>query len=154
MMRTALGYFGLNGGGELGRRADPGARIAGAARGARTVPDGAGIGTRLVLRGEVSGEGDFHVLGKFEGEINVTGKVFVAEGAQVDANINAAAIQIGGIVRGNLSASTRVEILPSGVLTGTLKTGSFSAADGASVKGEIWVERAGLARPVEVRSGT
>jgi hypothetical protein len=49
--------------------------------------------------------------------------------------------------------------MPSGVLTGTLKTGSFSAAEGASVKGEIWVERAGLgaglgARPVELRSGT
>ena len=71
-----------------------------------------------------------------------------------NANINAAAIQIGGAVRGNLSASTRVEILPSGVLTGTLKTGSFSAADGASVKGEIWVDRAGLARAVELRSGT
>ena len=153
VMRSALGYFGLNGG-EHVRRADPVERGAGAARGARTAPDGPGIGARLVLRGEVSGEGDFHVLGKFEGEINVTGKVFVAEGAQVDANINAAAIQIGGIVRGNLSASTRVEILPSGVLTGTLKTGSFSAADGASVKGEIWVERAALGRPVELRSGT
>jgi cytoskeletal protein CcmA (bactofilin family) len=34
-----------------------------------------------------------------------------------------------------------VEILPTGVLTGTLRTGSFSAADGAAVKGEIWIER-------------
>lgn len=159
-MRSALGYFGL-------ANTDAVSRVDGAERtpllrrGARgaTTPDGPGLGSRLVLRGEISGEGDFHVLGRFEGEINVSGKVFVAEGAQVDANINAAAIQIGGVVRGNLSASTRVEILPSGVLTGTLKTGSFSAADGASVKGEIWVERAGLgaglgARPVELRSGT
>ena len=58
----------------------------------------------------------------------------------IDANISALAIVIGGTVRGNLSASTRVEILPTGVLTGSLKTGSFSAADGASVKGEVWVE--------------
>jgi cytoskeletal protein CcmA (bactofilin family) len=154
VMRAALGYFGLNGG-EGSPHAGIFERGSRSARGTRAaVPEGPGVGTRLVLRGEVSGEGDFHVLGKFEGEINVTGKVFVAEGAQVDANINAAAIQIGGVVRGNLSASTRVEILPSGVLTGTLKTGSFSAADGASVKGEIWVERAGLPRAVELRSGT
>jgi cytoskeletal protein CcmA (bactofilin family) len=153
VMRTALGYFGLNGG-ESPRLLGTTERTATPARGARALPEGPGVGARLVLRGEVSGEGDFHVLGKFEGEINVTGKVYVAEGAQVDANINAAAIQIGGSVRGNLSASTRVEILPSGVLTGTLKTGSFSAADGASVKGEIWVDRAGLARAVELRSGT
>jgi cytoskeletal protein CcmA (bactofilin family) len=101
------------------------------------------VGAALSFRGELSGEGDFHIAGKFEGEINVTGRVVVSEGAQVDANINALAIVIGGAVRGNLSASTRVEILPTGVLTGTLKTGSFTAADGASVKGEVWVEPAG-----------
>jgi len=67
--------------------------------------------------------------------------VLVGEGAEVDANISAAAIVIAGVVRGNLSAATRVEILPSGVLTGTLRTGSFAAADGASVKGEVWIER-------------
>jgi cytoskeletal protein CcmA (bactofilin family) len=91
----------------------------------------------------VSGEGDFHIAGKLEGEISVSGRVVVAEGAVVDANISALAIVIGGTVRGNLSATTRVEILPAGVLTGSLKTGSFSAADGASVKGEVWVEPAG-----------
>ena len=89
----------------------------------------------------LTGKGIFRILGKFAGEITVTGRVFVGEGAEVDANISAAAIVITGIVRGNPSAFTRVEILPSGVLTGTLKTGSFAAADGASVKGEIWVER-------------
>lgn len=104
--------------------------------------DGATLGARLSFRGEVSGEGDFHIGGRFEGEIAVTGRVVVADGAEVDANISALAIVVGGTVRGNLSASTRVEILPSGVLTGSLKTGSFSAADGASVKGEVWVEPA------------
>ena len=141
VMRSALGYFGLMGAGGEGS-AERATRAT-----LRILPGAAAIASGLVLRGEVSGEGDFQILGKFEGEINVTGKVFVAEGAQVDANINAAAIQIGGVVRGNLSATTRVEILPSGVLTGTLKTGSFSAADGASVKGEIWVARAGQPRP-------
>jgi hypothetical protein len=38
------------------------------------------------------------------------------------------------------------------VLTGTLRTGSFSAADGAEVKGEIWIERAGDGRDPERRS--
>ena len=157
VVKSTLGFLGLGDSAEREAAADEPLRLV------RIPPlgsaDGNMIAPRLVFRGELSGEGDFHIHGKFEGEINVTGKVLVAEGAQVDANINAAAIQIGGVVRGNLSASTRVEILPSGVLTGTLKTGSFSAADGASVKGEIWVERAGLgaglgARPVELRSGT
>jgi cytoskeletal protein CcmA (bactofilin family) len=105
--------------------------------------EGALVGARLSFRGEVSGDGDFQIAGRFEGDISVSGRVVVIEGAEVDANINALAIVIGGTVRGNLSASTRVEILPTGVLTGSLKTGSFTAADGASVKGEVWVEPAG-----------
>jgi hypothetical protein len=36
-----------------------------------------------------------------------------------------------------------VEILPDGSLTGTVKSSSFAAAEGATVKGEIWVERPG-----------
>ena len=105
------------------------------------VAPGGLIGEGLEMKGEVSGEGDFQVLGKFEGEIMLTGTVHVGEGAEMDANISATAIVIGGIVRGNLSASTRVEILPTGTLTGTLKSGSFTAAEGATVKGEVWVER-------------
>ena len=105
-------------------------------------PGRAVLGGGLSLHGEITGEGDFHVYGRFEGEIDVSGRVVVAEAAQVDANINAASIVIAGKVRGNLSASTHLDILPTGVLTGTLKAGSFSAAAGSSVKGDIWLERA------------
>ena len=134
---NALRYLGLGG------EDDAGALGHAAPWDSRRDVEGFVMGAGLSFRGEVSGDGDFHVAGKFEGDINVTGRVLVADGAQVDANINALAIVIGGTVRGNLSASTRVEILPTGVLTGTLKTGSFSAADGASVKGEVWVEPPG-----------
>ena len=128
-LSTLLAYLGLAGDDDAGD--------------SRRDVEGSVMGAGLLFRGEVSGEGDFHVAGKFEGDIKVTGRVLVADGAQVDANISAFAIVIGGTVRGNLSASTRVEILPTGVLTGSLKTGSFSAADGASVKGEVWVEPPG-----------
>jgi cytoskeletal protein CcmA (bactofilin family) len=141
VVKSTLGYLGLSGSAEVEEDASPAAPVRREVRAGADAGDAAHIGARLFFRGEISGEGDFRILGKFEGEINVTGRVFVGEGAQVDANINASAIVIGGAVRGNLSATTRVEILPSGVLTGSLRTGSFSAADGASVKGEIWVER-------------
>ena len=115
--------------------------------GAPLDPGRAVLGSGLALRGEITGEGDFHIYGRFEGEIDVSGRVVVAAAAQVDANINAASIVIAGKVRGNLSAGTHLDILPTGVLTGTLKAGSFSAAEGSSVKGEIWLERA---EPVHV----
>jgi cytoskeletal protein CcmA (bactofilin family) len=138
-----LRYLGLHGGDSdsLTDFTTPGGR-----------PDPDTVGAGLTFRGELAGDGDFHIAGRFEGDINVTGRVLVGEGAEVDANINAHAIVVGGTVRGNLSATTRVEILPTGTLTGTLRTGSFSAADGAAVKGEIWIERPGDGRAAERRA--
>lgn len=99
------------------------------------------VGEKIAIKGEISGEGDIELLGRFEGSINVVGTVLVGEGAEVQADISASAIFVGGRVRGNLSATGRLEILPQGTVTGNLKGGSISAQDGASVKGEIWVER-------------
>jgi cytoskeletal protein CcmA (bactofilin family) len=99
------------------------------------------VGEKLVIKGEIVGEGDLDLAGRFEGVINVQGTVVIGDRAEADADITASTIVVGGKVRGNLSAAGRVEILPQGVLTGNLKSGSFSAADGASVKGEIVVEK-------------
>jgi cytoskeletal protein CcmA (bactofilin family) len=129
--------------GFTGLREEAAPRAIGASPAAAPVDPGrAVLGGGLALRGEITGEGDFHIYGRFEGEIDVSGRVVVSEAGQVDANINAASIVIAGKVRGNLSASTHLDILPTGILTGTLKAGSFSAAEGSSVKGDIWLDRA------------
>jgi cytoskeletal protein CcmA (bactofilin family) len=101
------------------------------------------IGEKLSIKGEIEGEGDLELAGRFEGLIHVSGRVVVGDRADVDADISATTIVVGGKVRGNLNATGRVEILPQGVLTGNLKSGSFAAADGALVKGEIVIERGG-----------
>lgn len=105
------------------------------------------VGEKLAIKGEIVGEGDLELAGRFEGVIDVKGTVVVGDRAEVQADITASTIVVGGKVRGNLTATGRVEILPHGVLTGTLRTGSFAAADGASVKGEIVVERGPRSRP-------
>lgn len=99
------------------------------------------IGPGVALKGELRGVGPMVVLGTFEGELVLDGALHVGPDALVDANITAIAVVVAGTVRGNLSAGARVEILPTGSLTGSVRSGSFSAAGGASVKGEIWVER-------------
>lgn len=101
------------------------------------------LGPGISLKGELKGDGSVTMLGSFEGDIVLNGALHVGPEARVDANITAAAVIVAGIVRGNLSADARVEILPTGSLTGTVKSGSFLAADGATVKGEIWIERQG-----------
>ena len=128
-MNALLRFFGLSDG-----PAAPGVYVPPA--GAHTV-----VGAGMTLKGELKGDGTVVMLGTFEGDIVLDGTLHVGPGAQVDANISAAAIVIAGVVRGNLSADTRVEILASGALTGSVRSGSFTAADGAVVKGDLWVER-------------
>jgi cytoskeletal protein CcmA (bactofilin family) len=125
-MRALLRFFGLADG----------------AGGAYTPPAHAPtiIGLGITMKGEIKGEGTMLMLGAFEGDIMLDGTLHVGPEAHVDANITATAIVIAGSVRGNLSANTRVEILASGSLTGSVRSGSFTAADGAVVKGDLWVE--------------
>jgi cytoskeletal protein CcmA (bactofilin family) len=99
------------------------------------------IGEGMTLKGELHGAGPIVVLGRFEGDIVVEGTITVGVGGQVDANITAAAIVIDGTVRGNLSADTRVEIGPTGSLTGSVKSAALNASSGATVKSEIWLEQ-------------
>ena len=112
--------------------------------GGYTPPHGAAtvIGPGMAVKGEIKGEGAVLMLGSFEGDVVLDGALHVGPEAHVEANISATTVVIAGVVRGNLSANTRVEILASGSLTGSVRSGSFTAADGAVVKGELWVEPA------------
>ena len=110
------------------------------------------IGPGISIKGELRGDGVLTMLGQFEGEVVLNGAVHIGPDARVDANITASDIVIAGAVRGNLSAEGRVEILGSGSLTGTLKSGSLSAGNGATVKGEVWVEPSTAPREASPRS--
>jgi cytoskeletal protein CcmA (bactofilin family) len=99
------------------------------------------IGEGMTVKGDLRGAGPVVVLGRFEGDIVVDGTITVGEGGYVDANISAGTIVIDGVVRGNLSADTNVEIGATGSLTGSVKSAALSASIGATVKSEIWLER-------------
>ncbi len=126
-MKALLRFFGLADGGQSAAYAPPSH--------ASTV-----VGAGMSVKGEIKGEGVVLVLGAFEGDIVLDGTLHVGPEARIDANITATAIVVAGSVRGNLSADTRVEIQATGSLTGSVRSGSFTAADGAVVKGDLWVE--------------
>ncbi len=99
------------------------------------------VGEKIQIHGELTGEGDIQLMGAFRGTIDLAGTIVIGESAQVEADIAATNIIVGGHVKGNLVASGRVDLLPTGSVTGNVKTGSIAAAEGASLKGEIEIER-------------
>ena len=84
-----------------------------------TTADQATIGKSLVIKGEVTGSESLYIDGRVEGSINLAGnRVTVGRNGVVAANINAREIVVLGKVRGNLTASDRVDIRSDGSLTG------------------------------------
>lgn len=95
------------------------------------------IGKGITVRGEITGTGDLHVAGRMEGKVNLTGTFVVEAGAEVEADVNATAIVVGGQARGNLTAASRIELLPSGRLHGTCRARSLVVREGALLNGKV-----------------
>ena len=109
-----------------------------------TAADQATIGKSLVIKGEVSGSESLYIDGRVEGSINLAGnRVTVGRNGEVSANINAREIVVLGKVRGNLTASDRVDIRSDGSLTGDVVAARISIEDGAFFKGGIDIRKGG-----------
>lgn len=106
--------------------------------------DQATIGKSLVVKGEVTGSESLYIDGKVEGAINLPGnRVTVGRNGQVAANIVAREIVVLGKVRGNVTASDRVDIRSEGSLTGDVAAQRISIEDGAFFKGGIDIRKPG-----------
>jgi cytoskeletal protein CcmA (bactofilin family) len=111
---------------------------------AASTADQATIGKSLVIKGEVTGSESLYIDGRVEGSINLAGnRVTVGRNGVVSANINAREIVVLGKVRGNLTASDRVDIRSDGSLTGDVVAARISIEDGAFFKGGIDIRKGG-----------
>ncbi|MEE8225101.1 MAG: polymer-forming cytoskeletal protein [candidate division NC10 bacterium] len=95
------------------------------------------IGKGLVVRGELSGEGNIELGDQFEGKIYLTGSVVVLEGASIQSDISATEIVVAGAVRGNLMATEKVEFSSSGRLFGNVRSKVLVVREGGRVSGRI-----------------
>jgi cytoskeletal protein CcmA (bactofilin family) len=105
--------------------------------------DQATIGKGLFIKGEITGSESLYIDGKVEGAINLPGnRVTVGRNGQVGANITAREVVVLGKVRGNVSASDRVDIRAEGSLNGDVAAARISIEDGAFFKGGIDIRKA------------
>jgi cytoskeletal protein CcmA (bactofilin family) len=101
------------------------------------------IGKGLMIKGEITGTESLFIDGKVEGSISIPGnRVTVGRNGQVAASITAREIVFLGKVRGNITASDRVDIRADGALTGDVACARISIEDGAFFKGGIDIRKA------------
>jgi len=113
------------------------------------VSDQATIGKGLFVKGEITGSESLFIDGKLEGSISLPGnRVTIGRNGQVQASISAREIVILGKVRGNITASDRVEIRVEGSLTGDVTAARISIEDGSYFKGGIELRKPEAKSPV------
>ncbi len=99
--------------------------------------------------GTMYSEGSLRIHGEAEGELHADRSIFVAEGALVSATISSNNIVIAGAVDGKVDCSGRLEILPTGRVSGDVTAPTLIVHDGATMTGQLTMRG-----PAEVASST
>jgi len=102
------------------------------------------IGPSIQIKGELQGDEDLTIDGRVEGKIDLRDhNLTIGPNGKIKADLYANAIIVAGDVTGNAFAAERVEIAPTGRLTGDIASPRITIADGAHFKGSVDMERAG-----------
>ncbi|MDX2499962.1 MAG: polymer-forming cytoskeletal protein [Deltaproteobacteria bacterium] len=93
------------------------------------------LSKKVNIVGEIEGNEDLHVEGRFKGAINITGNIFVGQTGVVEADIEADNIVIQGKIHGNVLARKQLEIQSLGELIGDCSAQSINIKEGAVFEG-------------------
>lgn len=100
------------------------------------------IGKSVVIKGDVSGSEDLYVDGQVEGSIDLRNhSLTVGPNGTVKANVNAKSVIIQGKVDGSVSASDRLDLRKSAVVTGDVTTQRIAIEEGAFLKGKVDIQK-------------
>ncbi len=93
------------------------------------------IGTKTVIKGEITGDEDIVVEGTIEGQIRIGRDLRVGPGGVVKASVHAQSIVVSGELQGDCEATQRVELQATGKLTGNIRAPRVVIAEGATFRG-------------------
>lgn len=95
------------------------------------------LGADAKFKGDLTFDSSAKLLGHIEGSIRSKGKVLIADGSKCKASVHAKEVAVQGHVEGNVEATERVELKPSGKITGDIVAARMTMADGATIEGHI-----------------
>ena len=105
------------------------------------------IDPNSTLEGTLRTDRDLRVDGAVSGTIECDGELLVAEGANVDAEVDASSIVVAGQMSGTIRCRGRLEIRSTGAVSGDVRTGALVILEGARYEGRIEMEVGDSAPP-------
>jgi len=100
------------------------------------------VGKSVVIKGEVSGSEDLYIDGEVEGNIDLrNNSVTIGPNGKVRASVSAKSIVVQGKVDGSLTASDRLDLRKSAIVTGDVTTQRIAIEEGAFLKGKVDIQK-------------
>ena len=93
------------------------------------------IGAGTVIRGDIKVNGFVRIDGDIDGNLETSGNLIIGEKARIQGNIIARSITVGGIIKGNITATVSVKLLSSSVVLGNIQTHNFQADENVIFNG-------------------
>jgi cytoskeletal protein CcmA (bactofilin family) len=87
------------------------------------------------VEGKLTGK-DARILGKFKGQITLSGRIYMGEGSRVEAKVVADAAEIAGTYKGELNVRSLV-LMDKGRAEGILDAKTLAVREGAQINGSI-----------------
>jgi cytoskeletal protein CcmA (bactofilin family) len=101
-------------------------------RGDHTIEVDASMQGSLIFKDPVN----LRIAGSFDGSLETKGNLIIGDTAFVNATIKGENITISGRVKGDIDASSKIELLQHAVVEGSIKTPRLIVNDGAILQGK------------------
>lgn len=98
---------------------------------------GTTVGVNVALTGTLKDQNDIAIYGMVDGEVISERAVTVGQSAQVKGPVRGALITIAGVVRGEVTATEKLEVLETGKIFGSLDSRDLVVHSGAIIVGKI-----------------
>jgi len=97
------------------------------------------IGSTITVSGKLRSDEQVRVHGKISGLIETTADIVVEQEGTIEAEVATRNLDVHGSIVGNVVASDRFEIHPTGVVAGDIRAPRVILSDGCTYKGHIEV---------------
>jgi cytoskeletal protein CcmA (bactofilin family) len=117
--------------------------------GSETVESFSLIDRHSTFEGTLTSSRDLRIEGAMHGTVRCQGLLYVAEGADVDATVEATSVTVAGQLRGDVTCRGKLQIMPSGRVTAAVTTESLVINEGAIIEGKLQMDLGGILGPGE-----
>lgn len=100
------------------------------------------VGEGTFFKGQIDIEGLLRIDGDFSGSIKTGGRVLIGRQGRVESTIEAGTVVVGGVCKGNITATEKVVILSHGMMLGNVKAPRLVVEEGVVLNGTytVWTE--------------